>query len=66
MALQLTPPKKNSFIFSVVLAGLGILLYLLGVFGVFEGGFEAVSHYAFWVAVGGWAIMAAAVAAKGF
>jgi hypothetical protein len=64
--MLLTPPKKNTFIFSAILAGLAILLYLLGVFGVFEGGFMAVAHYAFWVAFIGWAVMAVAVAAKGF
>ena len=66
MALQLTPPKKNSFAFSVILAALAVLLYLLGVFGVFEGGFMAVAHYAFWIAFLGWVIMALAVASKGF
>jgi hypothetical protein len=66
MALQLTPPTRNNFILSVILAGVAVLLYLLGVFGVFEGGFMAVAHYAFWVAFIGWVIMAIAVASKGF
>lgn len=66
MALQLTPPTRNNFILSVILAGVAVLLYLLGVLGVFEGGFMAVAHYAFWVAFIGWVIMAIAVASKGF
>jgi hypothetical protein len=45
---------------------LSILLYLLGVSGAIEGGFQAVSHYAFWLAVLAWLVMTAGVAFKGF
>jgi hypothetical protein len=65
MAVQLTPPKKQNFHVAVVLGAVAILLYLLGVFGAFEGGWEAISHYAFWLAVGGWAVLLAAVVWKG-
>ena len=51
MAVQLTPPKKNVFYLSVLLALAAILLYLLGMFGVVEGGFQAIGHYVFWLAV---------------
>jgi len=64
MAVQLTPPTKNIFYLSVGLGVLSIALYLLGVFGVIGGGFRAVSHYAFWLAVG-WLAMTVGVAFKG-
>jgi len=60
MAVQLTPPTKNIFYLSVGLGVLSIALYLLGV----GGGFRAVSHYAFWLAVG-WLAMTVGVAFKG-
>jgi hypothetical protein len=65
MALQLTPPTKNIFHLSVFLALVGLILYFLGVFGVFEGGFQAVAHYAFWAAAIGWLVLAIGVGAKG-
>jgi len=65
MAVQLTPPTKNIFYLSVGLGVLSIALYLLGVFGVIGGGFQAVSHYAFWLAVLGWLAMTVGVAFKG-
>jgi hypothetical protein len=60
MAVQLTPPTKNVFYMS-----LSIVLYLLGVSGVIGGSFQAVSHYAFWLAVLGWLAMTVGVAFKG-
>jgi len=65
MAVQLTPPTKNIFYLSVGLGVLSIALYLLGVFGVIGGSFQAVSHYAFWLAVLGWLAMTVGVAFKG-
>lgn len=65
MAVQLTPPTKNVFYISVALGVLSIVLYLLGVSGVIGGGFQAVSHYAFWLAVLGWLAMTVGVAFKG-
>jgi hypothetical protein len=65
MALRLTPPTKNIFYLSVLLAIVAIVLYLLGVFGGISGGFAAVAHYAFWIAILGWGLMAAGVAMKG-
>ena len=64
MAVQLTPPTKNIFYLSVGLGVLSIALYLLGVFGVTGGGFQAVSHYAFWLAVLGWLAMTVGVAQR--
>jgi hypothetical membrane protein len=65
MAVQLTPPTKNTFYVSVFLGLVGLILYLLGVFNVIEGGFAVVSHYAFWAALLGWLAMTIGVAAKG-
>jgi len=65
MAVQLTPPTKNIFYLSVGLGVLSIALYLLGVFGVIGGGFQAVSQCAFWLAVLGWLAMTVGVAFKG-
>jgi hypothetical protein len=65
MAVRLTPPTKNVFYISVGLGVLSIVLYLLGVFGVTGGGFQAVSHYAYWLAVLGWLAMTVGVAFKG-
>ncbi len=63
--MQLTPPTNNIFYVSLVLGLAGFILYLLGVFGVIEGGFDAISHYAFWAALLGWLAMTIGVAAKG-
>ena len=65
MAVQLTPPTKNVFYISVGLAVLSIVLYLLGVLGVIGGGFQDVSHYAYWLALLGWLAMTVGVAFKG-
>ena len=65
MALQLTPPTKNVFYISIILGVLSIVLYLLGVSGAIGGGFQAVSYYAFWLAVLAWLVMTAGVAFKG-
>lgn len=64
-AVRLTPPTKNIFYLSALCATVAIVLYLLGVFGIIGGGFEAVSHIAFWVAILGWALLTAGVAMKG-
>jgi NADH:ubiquinone oxidoreductase subunit 5 (subunit L)/multisubunit Na+/H+ antiporter MnhA subunit len=63
--MQLTPPTKNMFYMSVFLGLVGLILYLLGVFGVIEGGFQTIAHYAFWAAILGWLAMMIGVAAKG-
>jgi len=63
--MQLTPPTQNTFYVSVFLGLAGLILYLLGVFGVIEGGFQAIAHYAFWAALLGWLAMTIGVAAKG-
>jgi hypothetical protein len=63
--MQLTPPTKNMFYLSIFLALVGLILYFLGVFGVVEGGFQAMAHYAFWAAMLGWLAMTIGVAAKG-
>ncbi|GFO80884.1 hypothetical protein [Methyloceanibacter sp.] len=65
MALRLTPPTKNIFYLSVVCAVVAFVLYVLGVFGVVEGGFASVSHIAFWSVMMGWGLMTAGVAMKG-
>ena len=44
---------------------LSIVPYLLGVSGAIRGGFQAVSYYAFWLAVLAWLVMTAGVAFKG-
>jgi len=65
MAMQITPPTKNIFHLSVFLAMIGVILYFLGVFDVFEGGFQAVGHYAFWASLLGWLVLLIGVSAKG-
>lgn len=65
MALRLTPPTKNIFYLSVICAVVAVGLYLLGVLGLIGGGFAAVAHFAFWIAILGWALLMAGVAMKG-
>lgn len=65
MALRLTPPTKNIFYLSTLCALVAVVLYLLGVFNVIGGGFAAIAHIVFWIAVLGWALMTAGVAMKG-
>lgn len=65
MALRLTPPTKNVFYLSVICAVVAVGLYLLGALGLIGGGFAAVAHFAFWIAVLGWALLMAGVAMKG-
>jgi hypothetical protein len=65
MAIRLTPPTKNVFYISVICAVVAFLLYVLGVFGIVDGGFASVSHFAFWAAMLGWGMMTAGVALKG-
>ena len=42
-----------------------MILYFLGVFDVFEGGFQAVGHYAFWASLLSWLVLLIGVSAKG-
>jgi hypothetical protein len=65
MAMRLTPPTKNVFYISVICAVVAFVLYLIGVFGIIDGGFESVSHFAFWAAMLGWGMLTAGVAMKG-
>ena len=65
MAMRLTPPTKNVFYISVICAVVAFVLYLLGVFGIIDGGFASVSHFAFWAAMLGCGMMTAGVAMKG-
>ncbi len=65
MALRLTPPTKNVFYLSVVCAVVAIVLYLLGVLGVIDGGFASIAHIAFWAGMLGWGLLMAGVAMKG-
>ena len=65
MALRLTPPTKNMFYFSSVLAIIALVLYFLGVFGIIAGGFAAAGQYAFWAAFLAWVAMTAGVCMTG-
>ncbi|MGA9539877.1 MAG: hypothetical protein WBQ77_02310 [Methyloceanibacter sp.] len=65
MALRLTPPTKNVFYVSIVCVVVALVLYLLGVLGVIDGGFGSVSHFAFWSAMLGWGMLTLGVAMKG-
>ena len=65
MALRLTPPTKNVFYLSVLIAVVAIVLYLFGVCGFIAGGFAAVAHIAFWIAIVAWGLMTIGVAMKG-
>ena len=59
--MRLTPPTKNVFYFSVLLALLALLFYFLDMFGVIDD----TLHYVFWLAIVAWAAMTVGVAAKG-
>ena len=63
--MRLTPPTKNIFYLSIICAVVAVGLYLLGVLGLIGGGFAAVAHFAFWIAVLGWGLLMAGVAMKG-
>ena len=65
MAIQLTPPTKNVFYVSIVCVVAAFILYLLGVFGVADGGFASIGHFAFWAAMLGWVMLTAGVIMKG-
>lgn len=56
--MRLTPPKKNVFWISVVLAALGFLGSLVSI--------PFVSAYAFWLVLIGYVLLALGVAMKGF
>jgi len=62
--MRLTPPTKNVFFFSVLLAVLALIVYVLGLFGIF-GGVPLALHIAFWLAGLAWIAVAAGVALKG-
>ncbi len=63
--MRLTPPTKNIFYLSIICAVVAVGLYLLGVLSLIGGGFVAVAHFAFWIAVLGWGLLMAGVAMKG-
>ena len=65
MAIRLTPPTKNVFYVSIVCVVAAIVLYLLGVFGVVDGGFASIGHFAFWASILGWVMLTAGVTMKG-
>ena len=65
MALRLTPPTKNVFFLSTLVAVIAIVIYLFAAFGLIAGGFSVVAHYAFWIAIIGWGLLAIGVAMKG-
>ena len=54
--MKLTPPTKNVFWISVVLAALGLVFYFV----------PAVAGYAFWVVLVGYVLLALGNAMKGF
>lgn len=63
--MRLTPPTKNVFYVSVILAAAALIVYVLGLLGSF-GGVAIATNIAFWLALIGWAVMTAGVALKGF
>ena len=65
MAVRLTPPTKNVFYLSTLIVVIAVVLYLFAVFGLIAGGFAAVAHYAFWIAIIGWGLLAIGVSMKG-
>ena len=65
MAVRLTPPTKNVFYLSTLVVAIAVVLYLFAVFGLITGGFAAVAHYAFWIAIIGWVLLAIGVSMKG-
>lgn len=65
MGLRLTPPTKNVFYVSIVSVVAALVLYLLGVLGLVDGGFASIGHFAFWAAILGWVMLTLGVALKG-
>lgn len=65
MAVRLTTPTKNVFYLSILIVVIAVVLYLFGVAGFIGGGFAAVAHIAFWIAIIGWGLLAIGVAMKG-
>ena len=59
--LRLTPPTKYAFYSSIVMAVLACVFYLASVFGGLADGF----HFAFWIAIAAWLLLAVGVAARG-
>ncbi len=59
--LRLTPPTKYAFYSSIVMAAFACVFYLASVFGVLADGL----HFAFWIAIAAWLLLAVGVAAKG-
>ena len=59
--MRLSPPAKNVFYFSMLMALAALVLYVLDGFGVIGG----TLHYAFWLAIVAWAALTGGVAAKG-
>ena len=59
--MRLSPPAKNVFYFSMLMALAALVLYVLDGFGVIGGSL----HYAFWIAIVGWAAMTVGVVATG-
>lgn len=59
--MRLTPPTRYVFLSSIVLALAAVTLYVLGVFGLVDGAY----HFAFWVAIVAWLVLAVGAAARG-
>lgn len=65
MALRLTPPTRNLFYLSTLIVVIAVVLYVFASFGLIIGGLSIVAHYAFWIAIIGWVLLAVGVAMKG-
>lgn len=65
MAVQVTPPTKNMLYFAIALGIIAVLLYIIGVLGVIDGGFAFVGHFAFWVSIVALVALIVAVTTKG-
>ncbi len=63
--MGLTPPTKMVFRLSMAIWLFALLLYILGVFNAFGGGFAGVAIFCYWLAMISWAVLAAGVALKG-
>jgi len=60
-SIRLTPPTKYAFYSSIVFAALAFIFYLGGALGLLADGL----HFALWIAIVAWVLLAAGCALRG-
>ncbi|MGD8813054.1 MAG: hypothetical protein PVI78_01105 [Anaerolineales bacterium] len=61
--MRLTPPKKNTFWISLIIAVLGLVAYIAGLLGIEHAWLP---HLIFWLPAVGYILLALGNALKGF